>query len=105
MRSWLLVGSACTRMKTQTTTQSAVNVAYDLYVAASEVAEPLPWDLIFGDGSDDDLVEVKVSLGALRRLVAVVCRVEHSTAETVNTAQSAVIPSAIHRTSIKGDPE
>jgi hypothetical protein len=48
-------------MKTQTTTQSAVNVAYDLYVAASEVAQPLPWDLIFGDGSDDDLVEIKIS--------------------------------------------
>jgi len=54
-------------MKTQTTTQSAVNVAYDLYVAASEVAQPLPWDLIFGDGSDDDLVEIKISLGSLRR--------------------------------------
>ena len=83
-------------MNKQRTTQGAVNVAYDLYVAASEVAEPLAWDLIFGDGRDADLVEIKVSLGSLRRLVAVVCRVERSTAETVNTAQSAVMPIQRH---------
>ena len=59
-------------MKMQPTPQRAINVAYDLYLAASEIAEPLPRDLIFGAGKDDDLVEVKLPLRALRRLVAAV---------------------------------
>ena len=43
-------------MKRRTMTQSAIDLAYDLYVAASEVTQPLPWDLIFRGGKDNDLV-------------------------------------------------
>jgi hypothetical protein len=66
-------------MKGFTAEQNAVDAAYDLYVAASELTDLLPWDLLFGDGHDLDVVDVKVGLGTLRRLRAIVAAIQHST--------------------------